>query len=63
MGESGCTLDPLSRPLLCHTYLCDDLKTAIKKDAPEIIQDLREMFRTLDNLRSRLWSEYLDEQG
>lgn len=63
LNESGCTLDYLSRPFLCHTYLCEDLKKAMDKDDPGIISALENKFEKINELRSRLWSEYLDEKG
>ncbi len=63
LGESGCTLDPLSRPFLCHTYLCEDLKGAMDEADPGIIVALENRFNEISELRSRLWSEYLDEQS
>ena len=63
LGEQGCTLDSASRPFLCHTYLCNDLKEAMGEQDPGITAVLENMFEMLADLRSQLWSEYLDEIG
>ncbi|MDZ7698516.1 MAG: hypothetical protein U5R49_16845 [Deltaproteobacteria bacterium] len=63
LRKLGCTLDYFSRPFLCHTYLCEELKDAMDKDNPAIIVALENRFGKINELRSRLWSEYLDEQG
>ena len=60
LGEQGCTLDLASRPFLCHTYLCTDLKEAMGEQDPGITAVLETMFKRLGDLRSQLWSEYLD---
>ena len=62
LGEQGCTLDLASRPFLCHTYLCNDLKEEMGKHDPGITATLDRMFKALSDLRSQLWSEYLDEK-
>ncbi|MCG6879281.1 MAG: hypothetical protein LJE96_09065 [Deltaproteobacteria bacterium] len=62
LGESGCTIDLLSRPFLCHTYLCEDLKEAMEKDDPGVVVALENKFKKINELRSQLWSEYLDEK-
>ena len=61
-GDQGCTLGHESRPFLCHTYLCDDLKAEMKKCDPGIEVALKEKFKRIDEMRSRLWAEYLDEK-
>jgi hypothetical protein len=61
-GQQGCTLDLASRPFLCHTYLCNDLKEALGEHDPGITAALDRMFKTLGEMRSQLWSEYLDEK-
>lgn len=62
LGEQGCVLDPKSRPFICHTYLCDDLKMEMKKCDPGLISLLEEKFKTIGEMRSQLWAEYLDEK-
>lgn len=62
LGEQGCILDLESRPFICHTYLCDDLKTEMDKCDPEILVALKRKFKRIDGLRSQLWAEYLDER-
>ncbi len=62
LGEAGCTLEPASRPFLCHTYLCEDLRTAIGEEDPNILDALENRFRSLDKMRSQLWSDYLDQR-
>jgi hypothetical protein len=61
LGRAGCSLEPLSRPFICHSYICPDLEGAISQSGPETMAQLREMFRVIGMLRSQLWSEYLDE--
>ena len=62
LGEQGCILDLKSRPFICHSYLCDDLKTEMKKCDPGIIVALKTKFKGIDEMRSQLWAEYLDEK-
>ena len=60
LGPSGCILDFLSRPFICHKYICTDLETAINREEPELLKILEDKFILIDEMRSRLWSEYLD---
>jgi hypothetical protein len=60
LGPDGCLLDILSRPFICHRYICPDLKTAINEEAPEILATLEGRFELIDEMRSLMWSEYLD---
>ena len=57
LGEQGCTLAHESRPFICHTYLCEDLKTEMKQCDPEILPALKRMFKEIEALRSQLWVE------
>jgi len=61
LGSEGCSLDLHSRPFICHTYICPDLEAAIRESAPGLMDELRETFRIVGMLRSRMWAEYLDE--
>ena len=61
LGPKGCSLDPLSRPFICHSYICPDLEAAIRETAPELMDELRETFRIVGLLRGQMWAEYLDE--
>jgi len=61
LGPTGCSLDVHSRPFICHSYICPDLEAAIGQSGPEAMAQLREMFRVIGMLRSRMWAEYLDE--
>ena len=60
LGSEGCLLDSLSRPFICHKYLCAELKTAMNEENPEILNALEERFKLIDEMRSRMWTEYLD---
>ena len=57
LSERGCTLPHESRPFICHTYLCEDLKTEMKQCDPKILPALKKMFKGIDELRSQLWVE------
>ena len=61
LGPTGCSLDPQSRPFICHSYICPDLKDEIRRDNPVLLADLEAKFKIISTLRSQLWSEYLDE--
>ena len=56
---SGCRLEPGSRPLACHRYLCPDLKMEMNGHEADLVERLEEGFRKMDELQARLWSEYL----
>ena len=60
LGPHGCLLDALSRPFICHRYICRDLRAAINEKAPEILAVLENRFELIDDLRSLMWSQYLD---
>jgi hypothetical protein len=60
LSPRGCLLDPLSRPFICHKYICSELQTLISEDNPEILCELEEKFKIIDEMRSWMWSEYLD---
>jgi len=62
LGEQGCTLDPEQRPFICHTYICDNLKTAMSRHDSELPGFLAEKFKVIGEMRSQLWAEYLDEK-
>jgi len=62
LSEQGCTLDPKSRPFICHTYICDDLKMEMKKFDAGLIDLLGGKFKIIGEMRSQLWAEYLDEK-
>jgi hypothetical protein len=61
LAPEGCTLDPLSRPFICHRYLCPGLEAEMEKRQPGLTRTLQKKFKLIDSLRSRLWSEYLDQ--
>lgn len=61
LGPAGCTLELGSRPLICHTYVCRDLESAIRESGTGLMVELEEMFKTIGTLRSHLWAEYLDD--
>ena len=56
---SGCRLEPGSRPLACHRYLCPELKMRMNECEAGLVRRLEEGFRKMDELQARLWSEYL----
>jgi hypothetical protein len=60
LGQEGCLLDVLSRPFICHKYICPDLRKAISDKAPELLAVLENRFRHIEELRSLMWSKYLD---
>ncbi|MFC1883727.1 hypothetical protein ACFL2O_03055 [Thermodesulfobacteriota bacterium] len=60
LGPEGCLLDALSRPFICHRYICPELEKTIKEDNPEILYALEDRFKLVDEMRGRMWSEYLD---
>jgi hypothetical protein len=62
LDAGGCVLDPLSRPFICHRYICKDLEETMKEDDPERLVTLQENFRLISEMRSRLWSAYLEER-
>jgi len=62
LGEKGCILDPKSRPFICHTYICDNLKTEMKRCDPGLIVLLEEKLKVIGEMRTQLWAEYLDER-
>jgi hypothetical protein len=55
----GCGLQPLSRPFICHRYLCPALKEAISCQAPVLLDDLIQKLSALEGLRSKLFECYL----
>ncbi|HDZ89833.1 MAG: hypothetical protein JRF51_03510 [Deltaproteobacteria bacterium] len=62
LDENGCVLEPGSRPFICHTYMCEDLKTAFKRWDPGLMGLLEGKFKEIGGMRSRLWAEYLEEK-
>ena len=62
LGEQGCVLDPKSRPFICHTYLCDDLKMEMKRCDSGLMALLEGKLKVIGEMRSQLWVEYLDEK-
>ena len=62
LGDHGCILDPECRPFICHHYICSDLEMEMNRHDPGLIAVLREKFKIIDEMRSQLWTEYLDEQ-
>jgi hypothetical protein len=62
LGENGCILDPECRPFICHSYICSDLEKAMGRHDPGLIAFLRTKFKVIDEMRSQLWAEYLEEK-
>jgi hypothetical protein len=63
LSPEGCSLEPKARPFTCHRYLCSKLKDEIACAKPELLDVLKEKFRRLEDLRARLWREYIDDPG
>jgi len=63
LTSTGCLLTPKARPFICHRYLCPALKKEMAEADPELVKGLSERFRVLEELRVRLWKEYLKVQG
>lgn len=61
LGSSGCTLEPGSRPFICHHYTCPDLETEMERSESGVLPLLQEKFETINMLRSQMWAEYLDD--
>ena len=53
---------PKSRPFICHTYICDDLKMEMKNCDPGLITLLEGKFKVIGEMRSQLWADYLGEK-
>ncbi len=62
LGEQGCILDPECRPFICHHYICSDLEMEMKRHDPGLLTLLGGKFKVIDEMRSQLWAEYLEEQ-
>jgi hypothetical protein len=60
LTPTGCRLPPKTRPFTCHRYLCSRLKEEMMKYDPGLVNVLTEQFRLLEDLRARLWCEYLE---
>jgi hypothetical protein len=60
LSPMGCLLTPKTRPFTCHRYLCSRLKEEMMKHDPGLVVMLTERFRLLEDLRARLWCEYLE---
>lgn len=54
LGAAGCLLDPVSRPFLCHRYLCPDLENEMHGKSPGLVATLQAKFKTIEALRCRL---------
>ena len=61
LGPFGCTLEPVSRPFICHHYICHDLEREMKRSESGLFPLLQEKFKTIEKLRSQIWAEYLDD--
>ena len=60
LTPTGCRLTPKTRPFTCHRYLCSRLKEEMMKHDPGLVDVLTGQFRLLEDLRARLWKEYLN---
>jgi hypothetical protein len=63
LGSGGCLLEPESRPFICHHYICPDLEAEMERHDPGLVSILREKFKAIEALRSRMWCEYLEMGG
>ena len=54
LGQDGCLLDPVCRPMLCHRYICPDLEKEMQQTNPELLPALRAKFKTIDVMRRAL---------
>jgi hypothetical protein len=61
LGPSGCTVEPGSRPFICHHYICKDLAAEMENLNSNLLPLLHEKFEAIAMLRSRMWTEYLEE--
>lgn len=55
LGETGCGLEPLARPLFCHSYLCPELRAAMADADPSLLPALESLFSAI-----REWRKSLD---
>jgi hypothetical protein len=62
LGPAGCLLEPAARPFICHRYLCPELEAGMEAQAPGLVAALRKRFKAMDELRSEMWRDYLDER-
>jgi len=59
----GCTLDPKSRPFICHTYICDDLKIEMKRCDSGLIALLEGKLKVIGEIaKVNCGQKYLDEK-
>ena len=54
LGSCGCRIEPEVRPMLCHRYLCDDLKKEMTRRDPRLVDSLYENFKRIETLRREL---------
>jgi hypothetical protein len=57
LKPAGCILEPISRPFICHRYICIDLEKVMNRCDPKLIAALREKFKRIEILRSQIWTE------
>jgi len=60
LSDKGCILKPETRPFACHRYICPKIEREMTRHDPLSIQKLNHKFKIIDDLRSRLWKEYLE---
>ena len=58
LGEKGCIIDPVSRPFICHTYICQDLEAEMKRRDPGLTAVLNEKFKIIGRMRTQLRTEF-----
>ena len=59
LSATGCLLAPKARPFVCNRYLCSKLKEEMARQDPALLPVMSEKIRILEDLRGRLWVEYL----
>jgi hypothetical protein len=59
LSATGCLLAPKARPFVCHRYLCSKLKEEMARQDARLLPEMSRKIRILEDLRGRLWGEYL----
>jgi len=57
LGPTGCTLEPETRPFICHRYICSDLEKMMKTVDPGLRTALEEKFKAIGELRGQMRDE------
>jgi hypothetical protein len=59
LSATGCLLAPKVRPFVCHRYLCSKLREEMARQDARLLFVMSKKIRILEDLRGRLWEEYL----